>query len=67
MSSKKENTKETMRVGVKNKSALPSMKKGEQVNLWGNMFTIGANGELEAELPVHIVEEGIAADRYILI
>ncbi len=63
---KKIDKKNTVKVGVKNKAAfVDQVGFGSQINLWGNIFTVGEKGELEAELPVNIAEDGIKVGRYI--
>jgi hypothetical protein len=56
-----------IKVGVKNMSAFSNIKAGETINVWGNTFTVGSKGELEAELPEDIVIQGVEAGRYVII
>ena len=59
-------TAATMKVGLKNMAAfINTVKEGEQINVWGNLFTVGENGKLEAEIDTKLAKDGIVAGRYI--
>lgn len=60
-------TGKMVKIRVVNKTAFDNIPEGEEINVWGNMFTVGARGELDATVPEHIAIEGQIAGRYIII
>ena len=60
-------TGKMVKIRVLNKAAFDHIPEGEEINVWGNLFTVGKMGELEAIVPEHIAIEGSAVGRYMIV